>query len=70
MAGNSPPILCLMALAASAWLLLAAPIPTAFVGSVAAAPRAGTTALAAEKLAYGERAPLPKGYGIRTGLSD
>merc|ERR1712039_641492 len=29
-----------------------------------------TTAQQAQKPVYGERDPLPKGYGIRTGLSD
>mmetsp|Transcript_10927 Transcript_10927/g.34728 ORF Transcript_10927/g.34728 Transcript_10927/m.34728 type:complete len:146 (+) Transcript_10927:99-536(+) len=64
-------------LLAAVALLCARP---AFVGSGAGAPaRATATALKsggedapteAFKMPYGERAPLPKGYGIRTGLSD
>eukprot|EP00413_Alexandrium_margalefii_P049048 CAMPEP_0204607812 /NCGR_PEP_ID=MMETSP0661-20131031/59936_1 /ASSEMBLY_ACC=CAM_ASM_000606 /TAXON_ID=109239 /ORGANISM="Alexandrium margalefi, Strain AMGDE01CS-322" /LENGTH=145 /DNA_ID=CAMNT_0051619255 /DNA_START=75 /DNA_END=512 /DNA_ORIENTATION=+ len=66
----------LLLLAAAAALLCAG---HAFVGGGAPARSASSTArknagedqpTEAFKLPYGERAPLPKGYGIRTGLSD
>merc|ERR1719343_1972240 len=51
-----------------------------FVNAPAANPRTSRSVMEAAKLvttgtgkkvpAYGERDPLPKGYGIRTGLSD
>eukprot|EP00416_Gambierdiscus_australes_P008787 CAMPEP_0171145136 /NCGR_PEP_ID=MMETSP0766_2-20121228/146908_1 /TAXON_ID=439317 /ORGANISM="Gambierdiscus australes, Strain CAWD 149" /LENGTH=250 /DNA_ID=CAMNT_0011609035 /DNA_START=76 /DNA_END=829 /DNA_ORIENTATION=- len=63
-------VVCFVALlAACAWLL---PAGQGFVGQVDAAPRTvvGLSATKPDALPYGERAPLPKGYGIRTGLSD
>eukprot|EP00413_Alexandrium_margalefii_P037524 CAMPEP_0204602842 /NCGR_PEP_ID=MMETSP0661-20131031/56899_1 /ASSEMBLY_ACC=CAM_ASM_000606 /TAXON_ID=109239 /ORGANISM="Alexandrium margalefi, Strain AMGDE01CS-322" /LENGTH=145 /DNA_ID=CAMNT_0051613855 /DNA_START=87 /DNA_END=524 /DNA_ORIENTATION=+ len=66
----------LLLLTAAAALLWAGP---AFVGGgrgepargAATALRSGSeTPTEAFKMPYGERAPLPKGYGIRTGLSD
>merc|ERR1712088_719714 len=49
---------------------LAGRSPASFVGGEAL-QRTTATALSAGKLpTYGERDPLPKGYGIRTGLSD
>merc|ERR550539_1822812 len=58
----------LVVFAAAAWLL-AGP-STSFVGGPVPL-RNSVTSLAAGKLpTYGERDPLPKGYGIRTGLSD
>mmetsp|Transcript_95326 Transcript_95326/g.221253 ORF Transcript_95326/g.221253 Transcript_95326/m.221253 type:complete len:138 (-) Transcript_95326:93-506(-) len=63
-------VVCVVALLlACAWLL---PAGQGFVGQADAAPR-NVVSLSATKpdaLPYGERAPLPKGYGIRTGLSD
>merc|ERR1712217_917091 len=53
--------------AAAAWLL-AGP-STSFVGGPTTS-RKSATSLAADLPTYGERDPLPKGYGIRTGLSD
>mmetsp|Transcript_3111 Transcript_3111/g.3632 ORF Transcript_3111/g.3632 Transcript_3111/m.3632 type:complete len:138 (-) Transcript_3111:140-553(-) len=58
----------ILALVATATCLLAG--PRAFVTGVAAPAQAAETALRAGKPVYGERDPLPKGYGIRTGLSD
>merc|ERR1711972_566216 len=60
----------LVVFAAAAWLLVGP--STSFVGGPAPS-RQSATSLAAGggKLpTYGERDPLPKGYGIRTGLSD
>merc|ERR1739838_1176818 len=42
---------------------------TSFVGGPAPL-RKSATSLAGKLPTYGERDPLPKGYGIRTGLSD
>merc|ERR1712192_63562 len=62
------PCRSLVVFVAAAWLL-AGP-STSFVGGPAPL-RKSATSLAAGKLpTYGERDPLPKGYGIRTGLSD
>mmetsp|Transcript_14858 Transcript_14858/g.31129 ORF Transcript_14858/g.31129 Transcript_14858/m.31129 type:complete len:139 (-) Transcript_14858:174-590(-) len=68
MAGRSAPCL-ILALVASAAFLLASQ-HTFVTGAAAKAPEAVETALRAGKPVYGERDPLPKGYGIRTGLSD
>mmetsp|Transcript_14861 Transcript_14861/g.31135 ORF Transcript_14861/g.31135 Transcript_14861/m.31135 type:complete len:139 (-) Transcript_14861:174-590(-) len=68
MAGRSAPCLILALLASAACLLA---VPRAFVTGAAAkgSAQAAATALSAKPV-YGERDPLPKGYGIRTGLSD
>merc|ERR1712113_1344615 len=62
---------CLIITLAVATWLLAGRSPVSFVGGEPAVQRTTATTLAAGKLpTYGERDPLPKGYGIRTGLSD
>mmetsp|Transcript_107432 Transcript_107432/g.336595 ORF Transcript_107432/g.336595 Transcript_107432/m.336595 type:complete len:140 (-) Transcript_107432:62-481(-) len=69
MAGSGN-ILLVLLVAGAVWLMLA-PSSEGFVnGGAQASTRADATSLSASKLPYGERAPLPKGYGIRTGLSD
>eukprot|EP00416_Gambierdiscus_australes_P032067 CAMPEP_0171091126 /NCGR_PEP_ID=MMETSP0766_2-20121228/32250_1 /TAXON_ID=439317 /ORGANISM="Gambierdiscus australes, Strain CAWD 149" /LENGTH=137 /DNA_ID=CAMNT_0011549189 /DNA_START=71 /DNA_END=484 /DNA_ORIENTATION=+ len=66
---SSRVVCTLVLLAVCAWLF---PAREAFVGPAGAAPRAvvSRSATKPDALPYGERAPLPKGYGIRTGLSD
>eukprot|EP00420_Gonyaulax_spinifera_P035458 CAMPEP_0197888898 /NCGR_PEP_ID=MMETSP1439-20131203/22488_1 /TAXON_ID=66791 /ORGANISM="Gonyaulax spinifera, Strain CCMP409" /LENGTH=144 /DNA_ID=CAMNT_0043508829 /DNA_START=59 /DNA_END=493 /DNA_ORIENTATION=+ len=67
--GRSP---CLFVafLAAAVWLA-ASPTSLNFVSSQISAQRTRATSLSAKKMpVYGERDALPKGYGIRTGLSD
>mmetsp|Transcript_92852 Transcript_92852/g.240371 ORF Transcript_92852/g.240371 Transcript_92852/m.240371 type:complete len:150 (-) Transcript_92852:273-722(-) len=72
------PLICFLCLVAAAWLLVA-PLATGFVSpSPQASARGVDVARASSKPVgtgkklpvYGERDPLPKGYGIRTGLSD
>mmetsp|Transcript_92847 Transcript_92847/g.240355 ORF Transcript_92847/g.240355 Transcript_92847/m.240355 type:complete len:150 (-) Transcript_92847:315-764(-) len=69
---------CLLGLVVAAWLL-AAPLVTSFVSpapqgsarSVEVSRASSKPVGTGKKLpVYGERDPLPKGYGIRTGLSD
>mmetsp|Transcript_39171 Transcript_39171/g.79084 ORF Transcript_39171/g.79084 Transcript_39171/m.79084 type:complete len:148 (-) Transcript_39171:238-681(-) len=77
MKGQGGHAVCFLALLAGAACLLAAP---GFVGGAAkaraqtdvVAMRSGLdqTPSASFQKSYGERDPLPKGYGIRTGLSD
>merc|ERR1712066_1022812 len=58
----------LLVFVAAAWLL-AGP-STSFVGGKVPLRKAATSLAAGKLPVYGERDPLPKGYGIRTGLSD
>mmetsp|Transcript_52453 Transcript_52453/g.159415 ORF Transcript_52453/g.159415 Transcript_52453/m.159415 type:complete len:145 (-) Transcript_52453:113-547(-) len=69
------PLLAVALAAVAGWWALAG---QGFVGQPAA-PRSSRTAMAVEQITtgtgkklpvYGERDPLPKGFGIRTGLSD
>ena len=65
---NAP---CLLVVLAIATGLIAAKSPVSFASGGPAVRRTTATAVAAGKLpTCGERDPLPKGYGIRTGLSD
>mmetsp|Transcript_11610 Transcript_11610/g.32716 ORF Transcript_11610/g.32716 Transcript_11610/m.32716 type:complete len:139 (-) Transcript_11610:68-484(-) len=55
--------------AVAAWAVLAPASQSFVAGGAQATARQAATGLAAKPV-YGERDPLPKGYGIRTGLSD
>eukprot|EP00418_Pyrodinium_bahamense_P030300 CAMPEP_0179133692 /NCGR_PEP_ID=MMETSP0796-20121207/63585_1 /TAXON_ID=73915 /ORGANISM="Pyrodinium bahamense, Strain pbaha01" /LENGTH=145 /DNA_ID=CAMNT_0020832659 /DNA_START=55 /DNA_END=492 /DNA_ORIENTATION=- len=67
-----PCLLSLVFCAGATWLLAAPAASSSFVaGAARSSARSAATEMAAKKLpVYGERDPLPEGYGIRTGLSD